>query len=280
MNIVGQTKLLSDIDNLVANNNFPRYSIINGVEGSGKKLMSAYIAKKLDATLVPCDLSVNSVREVIELSYTQTSPTVYMWANANTMSINAKNAVLKVTEEPPQNSYFIMTTDNINGLLGTLISRGRVFHMSPYTSTELEDYAKRKLPNILTEELNIIINISTTPQDVMNLSEIDINKFNLVVKTLCDRVGEVNLANELKIPTFLKFKEDDKDNKDKFDPILFMKACSERFLTLMKETQKSMYAQFIQLTSSYLADMYSKSLNKVCTIDNWIIDLHTIATGG
>lgn len=280
MNIVGQTKLLSDIDNLVSNNNFPRYSIINGVEGSGKKLMSAYIAKKLNATLVPCDLSVNSVREVIELSYTQTSPTVYMWANANTMSINAKNAVLKVTEEPPQNSYFIMTTDNINGLLGTLISRGRVFNMSPYTSTELEDYAKRKLPDISAEELNIIINISTTPQDVMNLSEIDINKFNLVVKTLCDRVGEVNLANELKIPTFLKFKEDDKDNKDKFDPILFMKACSERFLTLMKETPKSMYAQFIQLTSSYLADMYSKSLNKVCTIDNWIIDLHTIATGG
>ena len=277
MNIVGQKRLLLDIDNLVDNNNFPRYSIINGAEGSGKKLISAYIANKLDAVLVPCDLSVNSVREVIDLSYTQTSPTVYMWADANTMSINAKNAVLKVTEEPPQNSYFIMTTDNINGLLGTLTSRGRVFNMSPYTTTELQEYAERKLPNITKEELTTIISISTTPQDVMNLSEIDINKFNLVVKTLCDRVGEVNLANELKIPTFLKFKEDD---KDKFEPILFMKACSERFLTLMKETQKSMYATFIQLTSSYLADMYSKSLNKACTIDNWIIDLHTVATGG
>ena len=279
MKIIGQKKLLTDIDNLILNNNFPRYSIICGVEGSGKKLISAYIANRLNATLAPCDLSVNSVREVIDLSYTQTSPTVYMWANANGMSINAKNAVLKVTEEPPQNAYFIMTTDNINGLLGTLISRGTVFNINPYSVNELEDYANIKLTAISDEELHTILNISTTPKDIIDLSTIDINKFNLVVKTLCDRVGKVNLANELKIPTFLKFKDTDED-KTKFDPILFMKACSERFLTLMKTTNKRIYANYIQLTSSYLADMYSKSLNKIATVDSWIIDLHETALRG
>ena len=104
MNIIGQKKLLEDINNLINNNSFPRYAIINGPIGSGKKLISSYIAEKLNATFIPCELSIDSVREVIDMSYTQTSPTLYMWADANKMSINAKNAVLKVTEEPPQNS--------------------------------------------------------------------------------------------------------------------------------------------------------------------------------
>ena len=49
------------------------------------------------------------------------------------------------------------------------------------------------------------------------------------------------------------------------------------FLEQMKSNKKSLYYKLICKTSEYLADMYSKSLNKVCTVDNWLIDLDTLA---
>ena len=47
MNIIGQKKLLDRIDNLIINNNLPRYIIIQGPTGSGKHLIADYISKKL-----------------------------------------------------------------------------------------------------------------------------------------------------------------------------------------------------------------------------------------
>lgn len=271
MKIIGQKKLLAEIDHLLQDNNFPRYIIIQGPVGSGKKLIASYVAQQLGATFVPCELAVDSVRDVIELSYTQMDPTVYMWADANKMSMAAKNAVLKITEEPPQNSYFIMTTDNVKGLLGTLLSRGTLFNINPYTVSELKDFAKNKIPDSTDSSINTIINISTTPLDVLMLAEIDVDKMNKVVSVLCDNIGSANLANSLKVSTFLRYKEED---KDKYDPILFLRACMFRYSALLKETRDPVYAKLVSLTSTYLSDLSSKSLSKVATVDNWILDTH------
>ena len=271
MTIIGQKKLLSRIDHLIDSNNFPRYSIIQGAEGGGKKLIASYIAKQLDATFVPCELGVDSVREVIELSYEQTSPMVYMWADANKMSLGAKNAVLKVTEEPPQNAYFIMTVDNVNSLLGTLLSRGTLFNLNPYTPEELLEFATMKLPDLTPTELDSIVNISTTPKDVMDLSEMDVKQFHKVVNALCESIGNANLANMLKVSTFLRYKDED---PDKYDPVLFLRACMFKLLQLFLDTKNPRYSKLISLTSAYLADLSSKSLNKVATVDSWIMDMH------
>lgn len=273
MEIIGQRKLLNNIDNLIENNTFPRFSIIQGVEGSGKRLISAYIAKKLNATYVPCELGIDAVRDVINLSYEQVSPIVYVWADAHKMSINAKNAILKVTEEPPQTAYFIMTTDNINNILDTLISRGTVFNISPYSKAELSSYVESRLPNIDSDTKSTIVDISITPKNIIDMSRVDIAKMQKTVNVLCDSVGKVNLANILKIPTFLAFKDDD---KDKFDPILFMRACLFRYAQLFRETENRKYNKLVSLTSTYLCDMYSKSLNKLSTIDCWLIDSHSV----
>lgn len=276
MNIVGQRKLIKSIDRLIDTNNFSRYSIIQGAFGSGKKVISAYIAKKLNAMFIPCNISVDSVRDVIALSYELTEPTVYMWADADKMSINAKNAVLKVTEEPPQNAYFIMTTTNTNRLLSTLISRGRVFNIQPYSHEDLKEYILNKYDNISNNTLSIVSNISQTPYDVQTLMSTDINKMNNIVNVLCDGIGINSLANELKVATFLKVKDDE---TEKFDAILFMRACMFRYMEMMINSSEDVliYSKLIELTSSYISEMLSKSLNKVATLDNWIIDMHQTA---
>lgn len=279
MNIIGQKKLIANIDRLIVDGNFPRYSIICGCSGSGKKLIAAYIAKKLDALFVPCELGIDAVRDVIKTSYEQMSPIVYMWADSQKMSLGAKNAILKVTEEPPQNAYFIMTTDNTNWLLGTLLSRGTVFNMNPYTKEDLLAFAKYKMENVSDKDLEILTDVSNVPQDILDLSKIDVTKFNTVVNILCDNIGRSNIANELKIATMLKFKDEDTEN-EKFDPTLFLRACMFRYCELLKESLNPVYSNLITTTSRYLADLSSKSLNKVATVDTWILDMHTIVQEG
>lgn len=276
MEIIGQKKLLSIIDKRINNNKLARFIIIDGVHGSGKKLISSYIADRLGATFIPCELGIDNVREIIALSYTLTEPTVYMWADADKMSIGAKNAVLKVTEEPPQNAYFIMTTSNLTNILPTLTSRGTLFTMNPYTPTEIETIIKKFHPDAKLKVTRLIMNLATTPQDVMDLFNTDVDKLSNTIDVFCTNVGNINLANSLKISTFLQFKEED---ADKFNPVLFMRGCMFEFSKLFIDTFDTVYSKLVKITSKYLADMESKSLSKVATVDNWILELHYAVVG-
>ena len=279
MNIIGQKKLIQKIDRLVETDNLPRYIIIQGPTGSGKHLIADYISKKLNALLVPSEISVDAVREVIDISYELTEPTVYLWADVQKMSLAAKNAVLKVTEEPPQEAYFIMTVDSTSNILNTLVSRGYVLDILPYTIDDLLEFTNYKYPDMKDKTKNLIVDLSNNIGDVIKLANMDIERLNTIVDMLCNNIGKVNLANELKIPTFLKFKTDEKDD-DKIDPVVFMKSVMIRFSEYMIESYNMFYADLINLTSKYMADMNSKSLNRAAVVDNWILQMHLMANGG
>ena len=279
MNIIGQKKLIQKIDRLVETDNLPRYIIIQGPTGSGKHLIADYISKKLNALLVPSEISVEAVREVIDISYELTEPTVYLWADVQKMSLAAKNAVLKVTEEPPQEAYFIMTVDSTSNILNTLVSRGYVLDILPYTIDDLLEFANYKYPDMKDKTKNLIVDLSNNIGDVIKLANMDIERLNTIVDMLCNNIGKVNLANELKIPTFLKFKADEKDD-EKIDPVVFMKSVMIRFSEYMIESYNMFYADLINLTSKYMADMNSKSLNRAAVVDNWILQMHLMANGG
>lgn len=279
MNIFGQKKLISKIDRLIEQDNLPRYIIIQGPTGSGKHLISDYISKKLNALLVPSDISVDAVREVIDMSYSLTEPTVYLWADTQKMSVSAKNAVLKVTEEPPQQAYFIMTVDTTTNMLNTLVSRGYVLDILPYTVSDLIEFIDYKYPDMTDKTKNLIVDLASNIGEVIKFSSMDIKRLTDIVSTLCDNIGKVNLANELKITSMLKFKADDSDT-DKIDPLVFMKSAMIKFSECMIQTQDMVYADLINLTSKYMNDLNSKSLNKTAVVDNWILQMHLLANGG
>ena len=277
MNIFGQRKLIGKIDRLIEKDDLPRYIIIQGPTGSGKHLIADYIAQKLNALLVPCEISVDAVREVIDISYALTEPTVYLWPDTQKMSVASKNAVLKVTEEPPQQAYFIMTVDSTSNLLGTLVSRGYVLDILPYTIDDLLEYTNYKYPDMDDKTRNLVVDLANNIGEVIKFTNMDIKKLNDIVDMLCNNIGNINLANELKITTFLKFKTED---PDKIDPLIFMKSVMIRFSECMISTQNMMYADLINLTSKYIADMNSKSLNKTAVVDNWILQMHLLVNGG
>lgn len=43
----------------------------------------------------------------------------------------AANSLLKILEEPPENTYIILTAQNINGVLPTIVSRSEIFSIMP-----------------------------------------------------------------------------------------------------------------------------------------------------
>ena len=47
------------------------------------------------------------------MAYKQTERIIYLIQNADKMSLNAKNSLLKLVEEPPQQAYIIMELQQI-----------------------------------------------------------------------------------------------------------------------------------------------------------------------
>lgn len=133
--------------------------IITGEKGTGKKTSAAYIAMQLlcdehnacgkcrqcrrilsgqhpDFITVPKDgkiYSVNDIREkVVEDSITAPNDCdrkIYFLPDCEGWTDASQDALLKVTEDPPDHAYFIFTAVNKNSFLNTLISRSMVMEV-------------------------------------------------------------------------------------------------------------------------------------------------------
>lgn len=265
--MIGQKKLLAKIDRLVAYG-FPRFTILVGPNHSGKHLISKHIAKKLNATLVDCGIKVDEIRETISLAYKQSEPTVYILADADKMSSAAKNAILKVTEEPPRKAYFIMTLVDVNSTLATLRSRGAVLAMDIYYPGELLDYAVSKGYNFTEEEQLIVTQVCHTPGDVDTLAAYKVTEFYQFVEMVADNIGKVNGANAFKIGSRLSYKEEDSG----YDVTLFLRALQYVYLDRVNQGPDRVVAS-IRAIGKYLSEMNTTGINKPATMDMLILEL-------
>jgi DNA polymerase III subunit delta' len=59
--------------------------------------------------------------------------------DADTMNEQAQNAFLKMLEEPPSNTFFLLIADNLNSMLPTIISRCRKIWFKPIEKDTIED---------------------------------------------------------------------------------------------------------------------------------------------
>ena len=105
--MIGQEEVLEQVNNLIQKG-FPRFIIITGIRGQGKTTLALYISKQLKIPIVNIGIKVDEIRDMIEMAYKQTEPIIYLIQNADKMSIGAKNSLLKIIEETPNNAYFII----------------------------------------------------------------------------------------------------------------------------------------------------------------------------
>lgn len=274
--MIGQSNLISTINNLIEYNQYPRFSIITGNKGQGKKTIANYIAKKLNFTLVSSDIKIDSVREIIESAYTQTQPIIYLFSDADTMSINAQNSLLKVIEEPPNNAYFILTLSQIENTLPTIKSRCQEFKMDNYTIEDLSLYLSQNYSNISNNTIDLILSLANNIYEIEELLKYDVN----VYYQYCDKV----VSNIFKVPSYNVFKIADKlnlkDDTTKYDLTLFFNSfkqiCLDKLLQETKFNSIQIYTLMIQITSQYQQQLKTQGINKTMLVDRWLLALRTM----
>jgi hypothetical protein len=147
-----------------AANNFlkmPSHALlIIGATGSGKACLAQNLleqllgVKDLDAypyhfTLVAekASIGIESIRQLegfMSLKVPRPSPinrTVII-ENAQKLTIEAQNALLKTLEEPPSGTIIILTVDHLRSLLPTVSSRAQLLDVKRPTMSNLENYFK------------------------------------------------------------------------------------------------------------------------------------------
>ena len=109
--------------------------------------------------------SVRNLKHFFELSsHVIGGNKVILINNAESLTLNAANALLKILEEPPENSYLILTTDNISSLLPTIVSRCVIFPAPRPSIEEAESFLKVEGFESLSSQLSLFNNL---PLDVI-----------------------------------------------------------------------------------------------------------------
>lgn len=78
--------------------------------------------------------------------------------DADTMNLNAQNALLKILEEPPAKTLIILVAHKMGVFLPTIRSRLRVFDFSPLTMNDFNQL--KEISNISSEESGLIYALS------------------------------------------------------------------------------------------------------------------------
>ncbi len=177
--IIGHEKQLKQIEEDIASGNLAHSYLLAGTNSIGKFT----VAKKI-AAILQCDnnfchdcnaclqiikgshidtvefagkdsIKIADVRKLIErASMTgQSNYKVFLVQSVERMTTEAANSFLKVLEEPPEKTIFILTTNNLRGLLPTIISRVRVVKFGsvsvPYLQEKLSGLYPESDPDTL-----------------------------------------------------------------------------------------------------------------------------------
>lgn len=276
MKIVGQKNLTKLIDNQIKSGDFPRFSIIVGDYGSGKKTLANYIIDKMKVTInYNSGISVSQIRDAIAQMHKTVDKSVFTFFDADNMSAQAENALLKVSEETPNNVYIIMTVSDISSILPTIKSRAIIYHIPPYSIAELLEYAHEVIKAKYDDD--IISQLCETPGEINLLYERDAEALWEYAYKAIDNIAEVGGANAFKMANKIDFKGDD---VEKFDMQLFLKAfrqiCTEKMSDAVIDGDKdniNKYGAGIDVVNHIIQQLHITSINKSALFDMFILDI-------
>lgn len=265
--IKGRKRMLEIIEGLPS---IPPLTIFAGVRGGGKKLLAQYLAELHNYTFTMVDRDIDLIREAINNSYTVKEPVLYCIPDFEKLSINAMNALLKITEEPPNNSCFITTTEALSMIPATILSRAYIIVNEPYSKEELR---------LFTDDEQVL-SYAKTPADVLDKNNL------LMLYDFCKKVDEnmttVSLTNAFKIPSYIALKEEDKDEKIDLDR--FLSAMSKIYYDKLIQYESNneienarKYLKMLRITNHILFELHTiTGIKKDSLLDKWIIQIRNV----
>lgn len=171
--IVGHERIKEHLKNAITMDKISHAYIINGPDGIGKKTIARIFAQALqceEGGAEPCgkchsciqamsgnqpdiiwvghekpaSIGVDDVRlglnsDILIKPYSSRYK-VYIIPEAQKMTVQAQNALLKTIEEPPSYGIILMLTNNADSFLPTILSRCVTLNLKPLSNKEIEKY--------------------------------------------------------------------------------------------------------------------------------------------
>lgn len=183
--VFGQKHIIKYLKKSISNNSVSHAYVFEGPDGIGKRTVAKVFGKALvceSTDSEPCrecrscllfqsnshpdiktissnsSIGVDTIRDIVK--DVNTKPyygvrKIYIIENADKMTIQAQNSLLKTLEEPPNYAVIILTTSNIELLLSTLLSRCIIKKFVRNTNEEVYQYIKANYPNSFDEKVII-----------------------------------------------------------------------------------------------------------------------------
>lgn len=182
-NIIGNEKNKDILKKSIKVNKISHSYIFWGIEGIGKNKIAKELAKSIlcleskeekckcksciefnsnnnpDFVLIEPEqgkIKIETIREMqrkISEKPIISSRKVYIIDNAETMTIEAQNCLLKTLEEPPEYVTIILITSNENNLLSTIKSRCTRIYFEPLSKKEIKKYIEENYGEEINEEI-------------------------------------------------------------------------------------------------------------------------------
>ena len=180
--IIGQDQMKEHLMGAIQHGKVSHAYLINGERSSGKEFIAKVFAKALqceEGVIEPCgkchsckqaesgnqpdiifvthekpnsfgveDIRTQINQDIVIKPYSSKYK-IYIMNEAEKMTVQAQNALLKTLEEPPAYAVIILLTTNVEAMLPTILSRLVVLNMKPVGDQLVKDYLMKevKVPN-------------------------------------------------------------------------------------------------------------------------------------
>ncbi len=192
--IIGHQKVISTLRNIILNQRIPHAFLFSGASGIGKTLVAQNFINSIQclSKACPCgvcnscksiknnthpdiiyydegeSLKIKDIRKLkhsLSLGSSVSPYKICLLGRIERLTIEATNALLKVLEEPSGKTIIILTTENHEKLLPTIVSRCVLFNFLPPAYQEIRNYFStyktKKIESDLLER--IILNSGNRP---------------------------------------------------------------------------------------------------------------------
>ncbi len=226
--IVSNNTIINNISYIINDDKLTNSYIIEGLDGSGKTLLAKYFAKALlceNFSTEPCNQCSNCLNfeknNIPDINYISSKKTalsieevrhnildsvfikpqsqkykIYI-IEANEITIQAQNSLLKTIEEPPSYAIFIFMTSKISMFLPTILSRCTLFKTQYIESDLVYNFIVSQGLSYSTEDIKMVSNIETGSigQALALLETTDYNKTRLDILRLLTNLNKADLLS-------------------------------------------------------------------------------------
>ena len=250
-NIIGNTNIKTVLEKSIKQNKLSHSYLFVGIQGIGKKMIATEFAKMIlclddnkycnhcksciefdtnnnpDFVLISPDennIKIEQIRDIqkrIQEKPIISEKKVYIIDNADLMTTEAQNCLLKTLEEPPEFAVIILIGSNSNTFLPTIKSRCTIMNFNKISDEEMTKYLREKC-DVKNIDQNMLYMYQGSIGKALELKEKQEEYKNIenIINNI-DRYDLIDFINNAEI--LYKSKEEINDILDYINVILFNK---------------------------------------------------------